>query len=156
MKIGIIVYSQTGNTLSVAEKLKERLTQRGEAAEILRIVVEGDDVQSKTPFRIVEAPDPRGFDAVVFASPVQAFSLAQAMVQYFRQMPAPEAEKVLFFTTQHLKKPWLGANHAIRQAKALLLEKGTLLAQSGSVQWSSEKREEQINNLVEQFLSALK
>jgi len=28
MKIGIIVYSQTGNTLSVAEKLKEKLAAR--------------------------------------------------------------------------------------------------------------------------------
>ena len=156
MRIGIIVYSQTGNTLSVAEKLQQGLTQRGETAEILRIVVEGGDFQSKTPLKLVEAPDPRGFDAVVFASPVQAFSLAQAMVQYFRQMPAPDAEKVLFFTTQQLKKPWLGANHAIRQARGLLLAKGTLLAQSGSVQWSSEKREEQIEVLVNQFSNALK
>lgn len=156
MKIGIIVYSQTGNTLSVAEKLQQRLTQRGDTAEILRIVVEGGDFQSKTPLKIVEAPDPRGFDAVVFASPVQAFSLAQAMILYFQQTPAPDAEKVFFFTTQHLKKPWLGANHAIRQAKALLKAKGTELTLSGSVQWSSEKREEQIGNLVEQFLIALK
>lgn len=156
MKIGIIVYSQTGNTLSVAEKLKERLTQRGDSAEILRVVAEGDDYQSKTPFRLVEMPDPLGFDAVVFASPVQAFSLAQVMVLYFRQMPAPDADKVLFFTTQHLKKPWLGANHAIRQARALLLEKGTLLAASGSVQWTSEKREEQIIALVDKFAEELK
>lgn len=156
MKIGIVVYSQTGNTLSIAEKLRDKLLEQGAAAEILRVTVEGGDYQSKTPLKLIETPDPCGFDAVVFASPVQAFSLAQAMVLYFRQMPPFEAKKVLFFTTQQLKKPWLGANHAIRQAKTMILAKGAILAMSGSVQWSSEKREEQIAALIDRFAEELK
>jgi len=39
MKIGIIVYSQTGNTLSVAEKLKEKLAVAGHSAEIEQVMV---------------------------------------------------------------------------------------------------------------------
>ena len=156
MKIGIIVYSQTGNTLSVAEKLRDKLLEQGSAAEILRVTVEGGDYQSKAPLKLIGTPDPCGFDAVVFASPVQAFSLAQAMVLYFRQMPSFEAQKTLFFTTQQLKKSWLGANHAIRQAKAMLLAKGAQVATSGSVQWSSGQREEQIAALIERFAEELR
>lgn len=151
MKIRIIVYSQTGNTLSVAEKLCDALVSGGAEAEIARVTVEGGDPKSGTPLKLVGAPDPNGYDVVVFASPVQAFSLAQGMVLYLKQLPKFEAKKVLFFTTQHLKKPWLGANHAIKQAKALIDAKGTAVSETGVVHWSSEQREAQIVNLVTKF-----
>lgn len=155
MKIGIIVYSQTNNTLSVAERLKDALVQNGAEAEISRVLVEGGDPKSNTPLKLVGAPDPNGYDAIVFASPVQAFSLAQAMVMYLKQLPRFEAKKVFFFTTQHLKKPWLGANHAIRQAKALIDVKGKSVSETGVVHWSSEQREEQIASLVTSFAELL-
>lgn len=155
MKIGIIVYSQTNNTLAVAERLKDALASNGAEAEVARVAVEGDDPKSGTPLKLIGAPDPNGYDALVFASPVQAFSLAQAMVLYLNQLPRFAAEKVLFFTTQHLKKPWLGANHAIRQAKALITAKGTAVTGTGVVHWSSEQREEQIQALVQTFTELL-
>ncbi len=155
MKIGIIVYSQTNNTLSVAEKLRETLASNGAEAEIARVAVEGGDPKSGTPLKLIGAPDPNGYDAVVFASPVQAFSLAQGMVLYLKQLPKFEAKKVLFFTTQHLKKPWLGANHAIKQAKALIAAKGTAVSETGIVHWSSEQREEQIKTLIQTFTELL-
>lgn len=155
MKIGIIVYSQTNNTLSVAEKLCDALVTSGAEAEIARVVVEGGDPKSGTPLKLIGAPDPNGYDALVFASPVQAFSLAQAMVLYLKQLPKFEAEKVLFFTTQHFKKPWLGANHAIKQAKAFIAAKGTAVTGTGVVHWTSEQREEQIQALVQTFTKLL-
>jgi len=155
MKIGIIVYSQTNNTLGVAERLKDALVQMGAEAEISRVVVEGADPKSNTPLKLVGAPDPSGYDAVVFASPVQAFSLAQGMVLYLKQLPRFEAKKVVFFTTQHLKKPWLGANHAIKQAKALIDVKGKSVSETGVVHWSSEQREEQIKTLIQTFTELL-
>ena len=155
MKIGIIVYSQTNNTFGVAERLKDALVGNGAEVEIARVTMEGDDPKSGTPLKLIGAPDPNGYDAVVFASPVQAFSLAQAMVLYLNQLPKFEAKKVLFFTTQHLKKPWLGANHAIRQAKALIAAKGTAVTGTGAVHWSSEQREEQIEALIQTFTKLL-
>lgn len=155
MKIGIIVYSMTNNTLSVAERLRDSLIQKGAEAEIARVLFEGDDPKSNTPLKLVGAPDPNGYDAVVFASPVQAFSLARAMVLYLEQLPRFEAKKVVFFTTQHLKKPWLGANHAIKQAKALIDVKGKSVSETGVVHWSSEQREEQIEALVKKLTAAL-
>ena len=40
MKIGIVVYSQTGNTYQVAEKLQETLSDKGHSVNIERINVE--------------------------------------------------------------------------------------------------------------------
>lgn len=155
MKIGIIVYSQTNNTLGVAERLKDALVSGGAEAEIARVAVEGGDPKSGTPLKLIGAPDPNGYDALVFASPVQAFSLAQAMALYLKQLPKFEAKKVLFFTTQHFKKPWLDANHAIKQAKTLIAAKGTAVTGTGVVHWTSEQREEQIETLVQTFTELL-
>jgi flavodoxin len=81
MKIGILVYSGTGNTLSVAEKLKEKLITNGHNVEFKRIETAGeynpqrpmDKVEFKEIYKIDK------YDAIVFASPVQAFALSPVM-----------------------------------------------------------------------------
>jgi len=42
MKIGIIVYSKTGNTYSVGMKLKDQLIQLGHDVEITRLNIENE------------------------------------------------------------------------------------------------------------------
>ena len=42
MDIGIMVYSQTGNTLSVAEKLKEALSEKGHTVTVDRVTAQGE------------------------------------------------------------------------------------------------------------------
>ncbi|MDF2592532.1 MAG: hypothetical protein K0S75_1998, partial [Clostridia bacterium] len=37
MKIGIIVYSHTGNTFSVAQRLEEKLTAEGHSVKIEKV-----------------------------------------------------------------------------------------------------------------------
>lgn len=155
MKIGIIVYSKTGNTLSVAERLCEALRAGGCEAQIARVVAEGDDPNDKKPMRLAETPAADGYDALVFASPVQAFSLAQAMKLYLAQLPETKTGKACCFVTQHFKKPWLGGNHAVRQMRALLLEKGICVCESGVVNWSGDKRDEQAGEIVSRFAKTL-
>ncbi len=63
MKIGIIVYSQTGNTFSVAEKLKAKLTAAGHNVNIERLTTvggedgpeEGEDREAPGPQRVRRA-----------------------------------------------------------------------------------------------------
>ncbi len=40
MKIGIVVYSQTGNTMSAAQKILGRLAGKGHSAEIVAVPAE--------------------------------------------------------------------------------------------------------------------
>ena len=97
------------------------------------------------------------FDAVIIATPhkthaklaVQAFSLAVPMKQYLSQIGQLNDKKVFCFITQQLKKAWMGGNHALRQMQAACKAKGGQVLWNGGVNWSSEKREEQINNIVE-------
>jgi flavodoxin len=105
MNVGIIVYSQTGNTLSVAQKLEGALKANGHAAGIARV-------------EAGSTPDVSPYDLVIFAAPVQAFALAPAMKLYLSQISSLAGKKVCCFVTQQLKKAWLGGNHAVRQIQA--------------------------------------
>ena len=148
MKIGILVFSETGNTLSVAERLLEKYKADGHEAVIDRITVKGV-ARAGAPAPLDNRPDPSGFDAVVFAAPVQAFSLAQAMKAYLGQVESLSGKPVALFTTQHLKRPWLGGNHAIRQMSAACTAKGGKLCGTGIVNWSRPDREDLIAKVVD-------
>ncbi|MDD2970391.1 MAG: flavodoxin domain-containing protein [Lachnospiraceae bacterium] len=145
MEIGIIVYSQTGNTMSVAQKLQQSLSGNGHHASIQRVEV----ISEKEPLKLKTVPDVSSFDVIVFASPVQAFSLAPSMKQYLTQISELNDKKVFCFVTQHLKKAWMGGNHALSQMQTACKMKSGLVSWSGGVNWSSDKREQQINEIVD-------
>ncbi len=142
MNVGIIVYSQTGNTLSVAQKLEHALKANGHAASIAR--VEPIDNSSK----LKSAPDVGTYDAIIFASPVQAFSLAPVMKLYLSQVSSLDGKKVYCFVTQQLKKAWMGGNHAVRQIESACKAKGAGIMASGIVNWSSDTRNQQIDDII--------
>lgn len=155
MKIGIVVYSQTGNTYSVAQRLAEKLASKGHDARIERIKPLGTDPASKGPIRFEALPDLSEFDRVIFASPVQAFSLAPVMKAYLTQIGSIKDKKAACFVTQQFKNPWMGGNSAVKTMQKLCAEKGGHIADTGVVNWSNPRREEMIIDVVERLSSAL-
>ena len=155
MKVGIIVYSKTGNTLAVAERIGKQMEADGIAASVERFSAETLP-QSNKPVRLTAVPNPNEFDAVIFGAPVQAFSLDPAMSLYFEQINSINPKNVFCFVTQHFKKPWLGGNDAMKQMLALLNKKGITAKALGVVNWSSEQREEQILQIMRQCSQAFK
>ena len=155
MKVGIIVYSKTGNTLAVAERIGEKLKVDGALVSIERFCAETLP-QSNKPVRLTAIPDPNEFDAVIFGAPVQAFSLDPAMAMYFDRIEKINPKRILCFVTQHFKKQWMGGSHAMKQMIAILGKKGGGFAESiGVVNWSGEQREEQILRIIQQCSAAL-
>ena len=150
MNIGLIVYSQTGNTLSVAQKLEQALTKKGHSATLERIEVEGD-VTPGQPVQFKTLPSTEQYDALVFGSPVQAFSLCQAMVEYLKQVAPLEGKRVAGLITQAFPYPWLGGNRAVRQMKRLCQAKDAVVCGSGIVNWMKKRREQQIVAVVDQL-----
>lgn len=148
MNVGIIVYSHTGNTLSVAQKLEQALKAAGHSATIERIEPVNNDLRSSGPAKLKSAPDVGPYDAVIFASPVQAFSLAPVMRLYLSQVSSLAGKKVYCFVTQQLKKAWLGGNRAVRQIKSACRAKGADIIISGIVNWSGDTRDKQIDDIV--------
>ncbi|GAI33129.1 unnamed protein product, partial [marine sediment metagenome] len=68
MNIGIILYSQTGNTYSVSLKLKEKLITAGHSVDIERLKVVGEVRPGIKDIKFETLPDAEPYDALVFGS----------------------------------------------------------------------------------------
>ena len=151
MNIGIILYSETCNTYSVSQKLKEKLVKSGHSVNIERLKVIGKIHPSTKDVKFETLPNIEPYDALVFGSPVQAFSLSSAMRAYLLQTKSLQDKKIAFLVTQSFPFPWLGGNHAIGQMKKICESKGATIRGTAVVNWSKPSREKQISEIVEKL-----
>jgi flavodoxin len=150
MKIGIIVYSQTENTYSVAQKLQEKFLANGYEAEVERVVIEGEAGPGAKNLAFQNAPDPALYDALVFGSPVQAFRLAAPMKTYLEQVDSLKDKKIACFVTKGLKFNWTGGNQAIGKMKKICDSKGGKVVGTDIVVWN-KGRDKKIQDLLVKF-----
>ena len=151
MNIGIILYSQTGNTYSVSLKLKEKLITAGHSVNIERLKVTGEVRPGTKDIKFETLPDAEPYDALVFGSPVQAFSLSSVMVSYLTQIASLQGKKVAFLVTQFFPFPWMGGNRAVGQMKKICESKGAAVCGVAIVNWSNPSREKRITEVVEKL-----
>lgn len=148
MKVGIIIHSHTGNTLSVAEKLKDALAAKGHSATLERVSAVNEDPSAQGPVELKNIPEASSYDALIFGAPVRAFSLTPAMKAYLAQLSTLKDKKVGCFITQQFPFAWMGGNRTINQMKTACEAKGAVLFSTGVVNWSSKKREEKITDVL--------
>lgn len=150
MKIGIIVHSYTGNTYEVAKKLEEKLKDTGKDLEIQKVSLVGGDEPKGKDIKFENVPDIEKYDAVIFGSPVHAFSLSLAMKTYLEQLPSLENKKVALFVTKKLRFEWTGGTRAIGQMKKISQSKGGNVVGTGVIVWNKDK-DKKIAELAENF-----
>ncbi|MFP4200375.1 MAG: flavodoxin family protein [Bacillota bacterium] len=155
MTVGIVVYSHTGNTLAVAEGLRDRLHQMGYDANLMRVKTPEDYRPGKGSVSEVELPDISGCETLVFASPVHAFSLAQVMGHCIREIDIPQGAKAAGLVTQHLPYAWLGGNRALRGIKKMCSSRGCDYLGGAIVSWSRRDRETKIREAIDQLARTL-
>jgi len=155
MKIGIILFSQTGNTLSVGKKLQENFASAGHNVELESLKVSGELRPAGKNIQFETLPDIEEYDVLVFGSPVWAFSLSSPMSKYLSQIASLQGKKVALMATQQFPFPWLGGNHAINQMKKLCEEKGASVSVSGIINWGKSNREQQIVEVVNKLSTVL-
>ncbi|MBH1941791.1 flavodoxin [Mobilitalea sibirica] len=148
MKVGIIVHSHTGNTLSVAEKMKETLLAAGHTVNLERVEAVNEDPNEAMKTELKTAPDITGYDAYVFGAPIRAFSLSPVMLKYLKQVSSMDGKKASCFVTQQFPFAWMGGNRGVKQMKNACLTKGAEILDIGVVNWSSKKREDMITDVV--------
>jgi flavodoxin len=151
VNIGIIVFSQTGNTHSVALKLQEKLEKGGHSVKLEQIEISGELGPQATDFQLKTKPQVDAYDAVVFGAAVMAFSLSPAMKRYLTQISSLEGRKVACLVTQFFPFAWMGGNRAVRQMTKLCEAKGATVRGSGIVNWSRSRRDEQIAQVTDRL-----
>lgn len=137
MNIGIIVYSQTGHTLSVATKLKEKLSTDGHTVNLEQVKVSGPT-----------KPNIDAHDALVLGSPVQGGTMPPAMTSYLDQVPTLQGKRVVCLVT-HFFPPGVGANQTLKQMTDICESKGAIVCGSGNVGWPRLGLKRQIADVVD-------
>ena len=148
MKIGLIYYTQTGNTLSVMEIIAGELKQAGHETVMHKLVPIGEVHPGIKDVKFESLPDITSCDGLVIGSPVHAFSLCPAMTFYLSKLDPVGKKKVATFVTQHFPFAWMGGNRAISTMQKFLEEKGATVVKAGVVNWSNRMRPLQINDVV--------
>lgn len=149
MNIGIIVFSQTGNTLTAAGRLKDALAAKGHSAAVEQMTTDSE-ISPDKPVVLRSVPDAAKYDAVVFAAPVMAFALNPAMKAYLSQIKELAGKKAGFLVTQQLPFGWMGGNRAVSTMGELVRAKGGSTGASCIIHWGNEvKRDKQMAEAVE-------
>lgn len=154
MKIGIIIHSQTGNTYSVAQKLKEKLLTAGHSVNIERLeTVGGEKTNAKdvTKVQLKTQPEVSGYDGLIFGGPVQGASISLILSAYLTHIVSLKNKKVVCLVTEFFPYPWMGGNHAISQMKKICESKGGVISGTGIVNWMGKQREKRIEDVVEKL-----
>lgn len=153
MKTAIIVHSMTGNTLLVAEKLKDTLEKRGVNVHLEKVEpAGGEDKNEMNLSRITfqNRLDLSEYDNIVMAGPVRGFSMSPVLKAYFDQSSLKN-RRVYMFVTHFFPFPFMGGNSAISQMKKFVEERGGIVLDSSIIDWKNPSRERKIQTLVEQF-----
>lgn len=141
MNIGIIVYSQTGHTLEVCEKLKGRLIGEGRTVSLEQISVVGERTPKTKEFHLGNKPNVEAYDAIIFGSAVEAFSLSAVLSRYLNGVDSLQGKQVACLVTQQFPYPWMGGNRAIGQMKKICQSKGATIRAARVVNWAKSRRE---------------
>lgn len=155
MKIGIIVHSQTGNTLSVAQRIKEEFQAGGHSLFLEQVTAINDGQRGAGNVQLKVIPDISTYDMLIFGAPVQGFSLSPVMTAYLSQAASLQGKKIICFVTEFFPYPWMGGNRAIEQMIKLCESKGSNVLETGIVNWSSKKRPKQIEEIAKKVSSLI-
>lgn len=156
MNIGIIIYSQTGNTNTVATKLQERFLENGHVAEIVQLKALGEVRPGMKDIQFQSLPDVEQYDVLVFGSPVQAFTLSSVMKCYLSQLDSLKGKKVALLVTQFFPLPFMGGNQAVARMKQICEEKGASIYTAEIINWSRRRRDLNIIDCVSRMSHSLK
>jgi len=137
MKVGIIVQSQTGHTLLVAEKLQETLAAAGHSANLERVGMVG------------VSPAIDAYNALIFATGVQGGEPAPRMASYMAQLPCLQGKEVACLATGFFPVAGWGRDQTLAKMQEVCEIRGATVCGSGSVGWFSLTRKRQIVEVVE-------
>lgn len=154
MKIALLVHSHTGNTLSVAEKLKETLQKDGHDVELRKLEpVGGENTNEIDINRIKFDPEPElsGYDTIIIGAPVRGFSISPVLAAYLNKVPTLKGQKVDLFVTQAFPYAWMGGNSAVKKMISTCEGKGATVGKTAIVNWKSKNREQLIQDLLDKL-----
>jgi flavodoxin len=154
VRIGIIVYSVTGHTLTVATSLQEVLSVVGHEVRLEQLEVAGWVNPGATDGPLANAPAIEEYDALVFACPVRGGTPAPPMANYLEQIPSLHGKRVACLVTGFFPTAW-GRDQTLAQMAETCAAKGATVCGSASMRWPSLRRKRRIAEAVDSVSRSL-
>lgn len=151
MKIGILIHSKTGNTLSVAEKIMTKLMADGYSASIEKIIAANDEETDISKIQLTNIPNISEYDIVILGGPVRGFSLSPILQAYLLKCGSLQGKQVNCYVTQFFPYPWMGGKRAIEQMKSLCESKGAKVIDTAIINMKNKKVDKMIVDAVEKL-----
>lgn len=150
MNIGLFVYSYTGNTLSVAQRLKTKLEESGHRVGLESIKARNEN-PNQTQIDLTVIPDPQTYDQIILATPVRGFAVSPIMETYLEQWPNLNQKPVACFVTHAFPFAAMGGKSTIKMMMKLIQDKQATIVATGIIDWGNFRRETQIQKLIAEF-----
>jgi len=119
MNIGIIYYSETGNTKKFADVISNSLKKAGHIVEQTEvktdIPVNSRTIRENNNYKVVNMPDCKKYDYIFIGGPVWGFSINTVTVKAIEELKELNGKIVVPFVTQFFPFPFLGGGHSIKQ-----------------------------------------
>lgn len=155
MKINLYIYSMTGNSLSVAQKLVDDVIAPAHTYEISRIKPNDDQQMDIGKILLAPMAGCSNADMIVIGGPVHAFRASPAMVKAAVDMKDLRGKPAAIFVTEALPYDWMGGRSAIRKIEKILTENGANVISTGIIHWNRSDRQRQIDSFFSAFRRTL-
>jgi flavodoxin len=156
MKVGIIVHSQSGHTVTFARAIAERLSKAGIEYDIELLRTKGIVKPRKKHVEFLRLPDISGYDIVLFGAPVWAFTISPAIIAFMRTIKSLKGKKALPFITHSLFAKVCGAERALKIMGAELEELSADLLEGEHIHFFIGANKAKLNAAAERIVERVK
>jgi menaquinone-dependent protoporphyrinogen IX oxidase len=134
MEIGVVVYSHTGHTAKLAERLVPRLEALGWGVTVLPLAPAAEFSMNVERTPLASLPEIAPFDVVVVGTPVHGGRMSAPVRTFLGQSPLLAGKPVAFLLTHFFPRQW-GAVQTIDEMAVLCDDAGATVLDSADVAW---------------------
>ena len=154
MKIGIVVHSQTGHTLGIAQAIEKALKEETLTADIKMVVAKSKKPWKESQPGLSEIPDPKPYDVLILGAPVWGFRLSLVMTEYLYSVRPLNPETLIIFSTGARHK-WFGGIRAMKKMAALSGVPDSKIVKAGSIRFPRNKKPKYINETIQNVVKSV-
>jgi flavodoxin len=147
MNVGIIVYSETGHTYEVIEKLADKLREQ-HTVTIYRLKYD------KAQNIVNGVPYINGHQRLILATPVQGFAPTIPIMEAIRRIENFDGRIVDVLITQYFRFKWLGGKQTINVLIRAIEHAKGVFGVDADIHWQRKDRDQQIQAAIDKFITA--
>lgn len=155
MNIELIVHSQTGNTLFVANALKTAVESINPDINLTHVKANNEREMDVNKIAISNLPDCSGADLIVIGAPVRGANASPAILKTIDTLGSIEGKKCVVFTTEFFPFDWMGGQRAVAKMEQELTARGAQVASHAIIHWKRKDLTQQIDHFITDFKALL-